>query len=131
MAHEVMTQRLELLIGRVVAALAGVIRLPADLKAGGSLRVVMHLVVTQRLELLIGGVVAALAGVIGLPADVKAGGSLRFVAHLVMAERITIGRFAYAAYSLFGAGRRSTGAGIRLGVTAVVLADAGMRAIAI
>ena len=91
----------------------------------------LHLVVSQRLELLIGGVVAALAGVIGLPAFFKAGGCLRVVVYLVVAERITIGRVAYAAYSLFGAGRRSTGAGIRLGVTAVVRAGAGMRAVAI
>ena len=74
-----MAQRGLLHVGGVVAAGAGVVGVPADFCAGGSLCVVAHTVMAQRGLLHVGGVVAAGAGFVSVPADFCAGGSLRVV----------------------------------------------------
>ena len=83
----VVSQRVQLRIGGVVAAGAGIVGLPAGLGAGGSLCVMGNRVVSQRVQLCIGGVVAAGAGVVGLPAGLDAGGSLCGMGNRVMSQR--------------------------------------------
>ena len=77
-------------IGTVVAAGAGVILLPADFGAGGSLRGMADQVVSSCGQFRIGTVVAAGAGVVLLPALFRTGRRLRFVMHQIVVVWIYI-----------------------------------------
>ena len=80
----VVSQRVQLGIGGVIAAGAGVVGLPAGLDAGGSLCGMGNRVVSQRRQLFISAVVAAGAGVVGVPADLGTGSRLGLVVDQVV-----------------------------------------------
>ena len=86
-----MVQRGDFLISGIVAAQAGAgfVSIPANFRAGGGLRVMMHQVMFQCGDFLISGIVAAQAGTgfVGVPALFRAGGGLRVMTHQIMVQR--------------------------------------------
>ena len=85
-----MSQCRQLRIGGVVAAGAGVVILPTNFGAGGSLADLVNRVMSQCRHLRIGGIVAAGAGIVGFPADFCTGRRLRFVMHQIVIVWICI-----------------------------------------
>ena len=76
--HQIMIQCGLLRIGGIVTTGAGFVSIPADFRAGGGLRVVIHQIMLCGL-LRIGGIVAAGTGFVSIPADFRTGGGLRCV----------------------------------------------------
>ncbi len=87
---EVMVKRVKLPVGGVITAGAGVIGVPAGLRTGRRLTVVMHKVVLRGDfgVLGVGGIAALAAGIVFAPAVLGAGGGFRFVLYQRMGQRI-------------------------------------------
>ena len=86
MVLQIVPKRRDLLVGAVIAPRAGVILVPADLRAGRGLRLMVLQIVAQRRDLLVSRVVAPRTGIVLVPADLRAGRGLRLVAHKIVPQ---------------------------------------------
>ncbi len=114
MGHQVVVQRGKLRVCGMVTAGAGVVFVPADIKAGRGFGGVGHQIVIQRGKLRVCGMVTAGTGVVFIPADIKAGRGFGGVGHQIVVQRgklciiggiVTAGTGVVFIPALFGTGR--------------------------
>ena len=107
MIHDAVTQRGKLLIGGIIAPLAGVVFIPTDFRAGRRLRLMRHTVMIQRVDRLCFGMTAVILTDIGHHTIFGAGGFFGYSPYINMVFRISpsIGLTTYRTNCSYTSGR--------------------------